>query len=65
MQNFHHALLRLSHVRFVLPLAAGATSLSSIQITERKEAEFYSLDTLEGSGVKPLLTCRRVAGQWN
>ena len=47
----------------MLPLAAGAPSWSSIQITERKEAEFYSLDTLEGSGVKPLLTCRRVAGR--
>jgi len=65
MQNFYYALFHLSHVRFVLPLAAGAPSLSSIQITERKEAEFYSLDTLEGSEVKPLLTCRRVAGQWN
>ena len=65
MQNFQHTLLFLFHVRSVLPLAAGAPSLSSIQITEGKEAEFYSLDTLEGSGVKPLLTCRRVAGQWN
>jgi hypothetical protein len=63
MQNFQHVFLSLFHIRFLLPLAAGAPSLSGIQMTERKGAEFYSLDTLEGSEVKPLLTCRRVVGQ--